>query len=136
MDIHDIKRLPTQFDQVQSKGPANNSAQDVKVEPANSAETPQVEVPQQANANAANTEQPTEPPKSNEVAAAVEKLREHTQSLDRELHFQVDSDTGNTVVKIYDPATKEVVRQIPSEEVLELTKNLEEAQGVIFNSRA
>ncbi len=58
-------------------------------------------------------------PSEAEVLFAVEKMAEHSRNLGRELHFEVDKDSGQTVVKVIDPETEEVVRQIPSEEAVE-----------------
>lgn len=71
-----------------------------------------------------------------EVAKAVEDINSHLESLRRDLQFSVDDDSGSTVVKVVDPETDEVIRQIPAEEVLELRKRLEEAEGVIFRGEA
>ena len=44
------------------------------------------------------------------------------------LAFSFDKDTDNTIVKVTDLNTKKLVRQIPSEEFLELSKRLNEYQ--------
>ena len=49
------------------------------------------------------------------------------------LRFRVDKDSGKTVAEIVDPAG-EVLRQMPTEEALELAKSLEKLQqGMIVN---
>ncbi len=72
-------------------------------------------------AGKANTPEPT----SEAVKVAVEKLNTQIQSLQRDLSFSIDEDSGRTVVRVIDSETKEVVRQIPSEEVLKLAQQLE-----------
>ena len=57
---------------------------------------------------------------------AVRKLNEHIQVVQRELHFSVDEDSGQTVIKVMDLATKEVIRQIPNEEALSFARKLNE----------
>lgn len=66
----------------------------------------------------------------------VSELNDLVQELRRELQFSVDEDNGDTIVKIIDKNTEEVIRQIPSEEVLALRKRLEEMSGVIFRGSA
>lgn len=68
-----------------------------------------------------------------EVAQGLNDL---VHELHRELRFSVDEDSGDTVIKVVDRETDEVVRQIPSEEVVALRKRLEEAAGVIFQDSA
>ncbi|MEM7082001.1 MAG: flagellar protein FlaG [Pseudomonadota bacterium] len=58
-----------------------------------------------------------------DLRLAVEKLAEHSRNLGRELQFEIDSDSGTTVVKVVDPETEEVVRQIPSEEAMERARS-------------
>jgi len=53
-----------------------------------------------------------------EVLGAVRNLNDFVQKSRRELNFSVDDQTGRTVVKVIDRETKEVIRQIPAEEVL------------------
>jgi len=49
------------------------------------------------------------------------------------LRFRVDKDSGKTVAEIVDPGG-EVLRQMPTEEALELAKSLEKLQqGMIVN---
>lgn len=71
-----------------------------------------------------------------EVAGAVSEIRDFVQMVRRELQFEVDDDTGRTVVTVRDAKTEEVIRQIPSEEVLEIAARLEEVSGVLFRERA
>lgn len=75
--------------------------------------------------------------RAEEVAQEVASgLNELVQDLHRELQFSVDHESGDTVIKVIDRETDEVVRQIPSEEVVRLRKRLEEASGVIFQDSA
>ena len=66
----------------------------------------------------------------------VNDLNDLVRDLHRELQFSVDQDSGSTVIKVVDRETDEVVRQIPSEELMVLRKRLQEAAGVIFNDSA
>ena len=68
------------------------------------------------------------PEKKDEIAKAVEQLSSHVQTLNRDLQFSVEEELGlgRTVVKVLNSETKEVIRQIPSEEVIKIAKQLEE----------
>ncbi len=66
----------------------------------------------------------------------VSDLNNLVRELHRELKFSVDQDSGDTVIKVVDRETDEVVRQIPSEEVMHLRKRLQEAAGVFFQDSA
>ncbi|MHB9116991.1 MAG: flagellar protein FlaG [Burkholderiales bacterium] len=68
---------------------------------------------------------------------AVSKANEFLQSqTSLNLQFSVDKDINRTVVKVVDPSTKEVVRQIPSKEVIEIAKSLDRLQGLLLKDKA
>lgn len=50
------------------------------------------------------------------------------------VRFERDSGTEDLIVKIVDSDTDEVIRQIPPEELLNLTKHLKELSGSIVNT--
>lgn len=50
------------------------------------------------------------------------------------VRFEKNNDLQELVVKIVDQKTDEVVRQIPPEELINLTKHLRELQGNIVNT--
>jgi len=68
-------------------------------------------------------------------AVALES-NELVHELQRELHFAVDHNSGDTIIKVVDRETEEVIRQIPSEEVVRLRQRLEEVAGVLFDGSA
>jgi flagellar protein FlaG len=61
-----------------------------------------------------------------ELAAKLNKL---PQSVRRNLEFSLDQATGQQVIRVLDSETKELVRQIPSDQVLHLIKRVQEMQG-------
>lgn len=74
-----------------------------------------------------------------QVQAAVSAVAEFVADFARELQFRVDDASGRTVITVRNAATDEVVRQIPSEEVLELAARIREASdtnGVLMRARA
>ena len=60
----------------------------------------------------------------NEVAAAVARINDYLQKEERSLNFQLDEESGITVIKVYDATTQEIIRQIPSEEMVSLAQKL------------
>jgi len=66
----------------------------------------------------------------------VSELNNLVRELHRELQFSVDDKSGETIIKVVDRETDEVVRQIPSEEVVRLRQRLQEAAGTIFQDSA
>jgi flagellar protein FlaG len=58
------------------------------------------------------------------VEEVASKLQEFVNLLDKKLQFSVDEDSGRQVVRVTDQLSGDVIRQIPSEEVLRLARNL------------
>jgi flagellar protein FlaG len=65
---------------------------------------------------------------------AVSQLNDFVQNVQRDLQFEVDNDLGQTVVKVVDQSTREVIRQIPDEVALRLAENLQQNEPLtLFN---
>lgn len=71
-----------------------------------------------------------------ELEEAVSALSSRVQVVQRDLQFSIDDDSGQTIVKVIDSATEEVIRQIPPEELLALVKNLRDASGMLLEREA
>ena len=56
--------------------------------------------------------------------------------LEGDFSVSVDQDSGTMVVRITDHATGEVVRQIPSKELLEADRSMERIIGLIVDDQA
>ncbi len=65
---------------------------------------------------------------------SVSQLKDLVQSVQRDLQFSIDDFSGRTVITVLDSKTEEIIRQIPSEEVLALSKNIESMKGVLFSA--
>ncbi|WP_351014932.1 flagellar protein FlaG [Shewanella sp. AC91-MNA-CIBAN-0169] len=48
------------------------------------------------------------------------------------LKFSVDDDSGKQVIKVQDIESGDIIRQIPSEEALQLAKKISEVSGVLM----
>ena len=71
------------------------------------------------------------------VQAAVAQMNEYIQSTQRDLNFTYDPDSGETVVKVLDRATQEVIRQIPDEIFLRLAQQHDPNEPVqLFSAQA
>lgn len=65
---------------------------------------------------------------------AVSQLNDYVQNVQRDLQFEVDNDSGQTIVRVVDQQTKEVVRQMPDEVALRLAEKLQQDEPLtLFN---
>lgn len=75
-------------------------------------------------------------PSLDQVKKAVEDINKSLQSLSQGLEFSIDTDTKQTVVKVIDHQTKEVIRQMPSVEALQIAKSLDQVLGKLLSEKA
>jgi len=77
-----------------------------------------------------------------ELENVVSQLQDYVQSIQRDMQFHIDDATGRVIVQVIDSNTQEVVRQIPSEEMLAIARHLadsiekNEAKGFFVELKA
>jgi flagellar protein FlaG len=59
---------------------------------------------------------------------------QHLQQARPELRLQVDDGTGRTVFQVVQQGTGQVLMQVPSEEILGMSRRLREAEGLAGSS--
>jgi flagellar protein FlaG len=75
-------------------------------------------------------------PSASEINKAVSDINKTIQASSQNLEFTVDTDADEVVVKVIDQQTKEVLRQIPTVEALEIAKSLDKLQGLLIKQEA
>lgn len=71
-----------------------------------------------------------------QIKQAVQKIQETVDNLAQNLRFSIDEETGKTIIKVMDAHTDEIIRQIPTEEAVEIARTLDKVQGLLFNGKA
>lgn len=69
------------------------------------------------------------------IEAAVANMNEYTQSIHRDLHFNLDESSGRTVVQVIDRESKELIRQIPDEVFLKIAGDIKQQLESSFDSQ-
>jgi flagellar protein FlaG len=70
------------------------------------------------------------------LAEVVEQLSEVVTLMNKGLAFSVDEDSGAAIVKVMDIDTGDIIRQIPSDEALELAQKLQDVKGLLLKTQA
>lgn len=70
-----------------------------------------------------------------EIEQTVNEIGDFVQNIQRNLQFTVDDNSGETIIKVTDMETDDVIRQIPSEEVLQLQQYIKDASGILFKAK-
>jgi flagellar protein FlaG len=76
------------------------------------------------------------PPQTVRMKQEIEKEKEATLLAGSSLEFSVDNDTNRIIVKVVDNETRELVKQIPMEEMLALAKAMNQLQGLLLRIKA
>ncbi|MBK9441999.1 MAG: flagellar protein FlaG [Comamonadaceae bacterium] len=65
-----------------------------------------------------------------------QQMQQKVASMSPELRFSVDQDSGRTVIKVTDRSTDKLVRQIPTDEALQISKDMALFQkGLLLNQK-
>lgn len=78
---------------------------------------------------------PSNSASSAKVEEAVSQIARFVSQTQSEISFSVDKDSGIDVVKVIDSKTKDVIRQIPSEEVIAIAQALDKLQGLFVRDK-
>lgn len=63
-----------------------------------------------------------------EIRDAVSRINKIVQNVQRDISFNMDEDSGRTIIRVIDSGSGELIRQIPSEEVLAIATLLRDVQ--------
>lgn len=67
------------------------------------------------------------------IQEALTHLNEEMQRSARSLQFSIDKQLNRTVIKVTNPHTGEVIRQIPDEAVLRVAHSIHAIKGILVN---
>jgi flagellar protein FlaG len=65
----------------------------------------------------------------------IEKIFKELQGIETSLRFSVHEKTKQILVKVINDETKEVIREIPPEKIIDLVANMMEKAGLIVDKR-
>lgn len=76
-------------------------------------------------------------PNKHAVEQAVQEIKQAVAAMSStDLSFSIDGDTKQTVVRVVDTQTGHMVRQIPAQEVIDIAKAMDRAQGLLLRQKA
>lgn len=68
-----------------------------------------------------------------DINEAMDRIHEAAKLFDRKISLEVEEDLNMVIVKVIDSETNEVIRQIPPEELVELSRNAKDLKGLLIN---
>lgn len=70
------------------------------------------------------------------IAAAMNSANHFFEQINRELRFERSDTGGKMVAQVIDQNTGKVLRQFPTEQMLQISKDLERISGLLFKDSA
>ena len=75
-------------------------------------------------------------PSQAQLQQALKEVQQKVQVQANSLQFSLDKETGQTIVKVTDAQTGEVIRQIPAEEMVAIAHAMDSYQGLLLKQKA
>jgi flagellar protein FlaG len=66
----------------------------------------------------------------------VAAINDFMSQFKRTLNFSVDIAAGQTIIRVIDTSNDELVRQIPSEDFIAISKHIEQMNNLLFSEKA
>ncbi|MCT4596777.1 MAG: flagellar protein FlaG [Vallitalea sp.] len=73
--------------------------------------------------------------REHEVIDAIEKANKHFKTFDRRLEFSIHDKTKQIMVKVINTEDDSIVREIPSEKILDMVAKLWEMSGIFVDEK-
>ncbi|MEI6896500.1 MAG: flagellar protein FlaG [Psychromonas sp.] len=70
-----------------------------------------------------------------QITETVKDMNSLFTNMNRNLSFTVDSQSGESIIIVKDAENDEMIRQIPSEELLVLRKKMDDVIGILFDTK-
>lgn len=70
-----------------------------------------------------------------DIVNVIEKINNEFEIKDNELSFSVHEKTKQIMIKVLDKETKEVIKEIPSEKIVDMVASMMEVAGLIIDKR-
>jgi flagellar protein FlaG len=71
--------------------------------------------------------------KPEDVQGEIEKLNRMVKVYNNKINFDIDSKTNQVVVKVVNGETDKIIRQVPPDEIINLSQRMDELRGMIFD---
>jgi len=68
-----------------------------------------------------------------DVSKAMERVAGTAKLFNRKIRLEVDEESNMVIVKIIDSETDKVIRQVPPEELVKLSRNATDLKGFLIN---
>ncbi len=86
--------------------------------------------------NPTAVKKPTPPPDPQKAAQAAKEINDFLKSSSAGIEFQVDNQSDRVIVRVVDTETKQLIRQVPTEEMVAISHALDRMTGLLLAQKA
>jgi flagellar protein FlaG len=104
--------------------------------PNSSVQADSARFPRQSTAITVTPTREEEPQHRSTVKGAITTANRAMLAANAQVQFAIDNESGRTLIKVVDTESKRVIRQIPTEEILVIARNIDKLQGLIVRGVA
>lgn len=76
------------------------------------------------------------PPEPHKAAQAAKEINDFLRSASAGIEFQIDNLSDRVIVRVVDTETKQLIRQVPSEEMVAISHALDRMTGLLLAQKA
>ena len=76
------------------------------------------------------------PPDPQKAAQAAKEINDFLKSSSAGIEFQVDNQSDRVIVRVVDTETKQLIRQVPTEEMVAISHALDRMTGLLLAQKA
>lgn len=113
-----------------TQGKVSNKVSDVKV-----SDVKVSKIDETSNYSVDISESSSQPTNETDVIKAIEKANSHIRTYDRKLEFSIHDQTKQIMVKVINTEDESVIREIPSEKVLDMVARMWEVAGILVDEK-
>ncbi|NBT05191.1 MAG: flagellar protein FlaG [Betaproteobacteria bacterium] len=70
------------------------------------------------------------------IRVAAEKLKTFVTSMNRDLSIDVDLANGRSIIRVVDPNSNEIIRQIPGDEAIRIARTIDFFSSIFVHQKA
>lgn len=135
MSEFNVAHSPMAYAPTTKENPADSSAKslDAALSIAQIAEVAQLEKQTSAEKESPSEKEPAA--SEQEIAETITEMNRFLDSMKRNISFSIDEELGSSVIVVKDSENDEVIRQLPSEELIVLRKKMDDVAGILFDTK-
>jgi flagellar protein FlaG len=70
-----------------------------------------------------------------DITDTIDEMNRFLESMKRNISFSIDEESGQSIILVKDSENDQIIRQLPSEELIVLRKKMDDVAGILFDTK-